>query len=322
MKYSSVIEKFKKQKILIIGDVMLDKYIYGNVSRISPEAPVPIIHAMRENYVPGGAANVAKNASSLGGTVYLLGIVGNDSSAQILEKILKKNSIRTLFVRDKNRPTVMKVRMVGHNQQLLRLDYENTINVADNIEKEIIKKINSVIGDVDAIIISDYAKGILTKNLIQHIIKSSEKHKTPVIADPKPLHKEYFAGVTVITPNNREASEMAGIPEENEKSIFEIGKRLVEELDVNVIITRGEKGMLMFEKNSPVVVNIPTQAKEVYDVTGAGDTVVAALALSLCAGANLKESATIANFAAGIVVGKTGTATTSAEELLEKLKSG
>ncbi|HLD88591.1 MAG TPA: D-glycero-beta-D-manno-heptose-7-phosphate kinase [Candidatus Nanoarchaeia archaeon] len=320
MNYTKIIEKFRKCRILVIGDVMLDKYIYGTVSRISPEAPVPIIHASRESFAPGGAANVAKNISSFGGTVYLLGIVGADSSSTVLDAILKKEKIRTVFVRDKSRPTIVKLRMLGHNQQLLRVDYENSELIHKDIEKEAIRKITLLIKKVDAVVVSDYAKGILTENLMRSIISISGKNNKPVVVDPKPVHKEIFRHTTVITPNNKEASEMSGIPEKDDKSVFEIGKKLVEELDSNIIITRGEKGMMLFEKNSSVITNIPTQAREVYDVTGAGDTVVAILTLSLCSGANLKEAASLANYAAGIVVGKIGTATTTAEELRSRLK--
>lgn len=301
-----IIESFKGKKILVIGDVMLDKYIHGSVTRISPEAPVQVVKVEKESYVPGGAANVANNIAALGGTAILLGAVGKDPGAEILTRILNEKGVATEFL-VWNAPTIVKVRVVGQSQQLLRIDYED--ETAINAQ-EISKKISKLAANADIIIISDYAKGTINEEVMKAALSSGKK----VIIDPKPKNFKLYKGAFLIKPNFSEAKEIAGISD-----IAEISKKLKEQTGANILITKGKEGMSLFETDGANL-HVPTEAREVYDVTGAGDTVTAALALSIAAGAKLKEAALIANHAAGIKVGKAGTATVSAKELLQKFE--
>ncbi len=315
------LEEFQKKRILVVGDVMLDKYIKGTVTRISPEAPIPVIAVKEENYVPGGAANNASNIAALNGNPYIIAIVGNDSAADHLENELRIRNVTPLFVRTK-RPTTQKIRLIGQNQQLVRIDYEETNGVSDDVEKELMESVRKISQKIDGIVVSDYAKGVITENLMKLLIEISKQMNIPIIVDPKPEHKEFYRGATVITPNSKEASEMTGIIKKSEEDTIKIGLKLSSDLDTNVVLTRGEKGMSLFEKKEKVrkITHIPTAAKEVYDVSGAGDTVVATMILSLVSGATLQEAALLANHAAGIKVSKFGTATVSHEELRNVFK--
>lgn len=309
----NILNNFKGKNILVIGDVMLDKYIFGNVERISPEAPVQVVEVEKENYVPGGAANVANNIVALQGNALMVGTIGKDNEANILLNELKKRNINTegIFI-EKNKPTTQKVRILGQKQQLLRIDYEKKEYISKEIETNIINFIKNQINNTNAIIISDYAKGVITENLINQI-KDIASNKI-IIVDPKPKHKNFYKNVSLITPNIKEAKEMT-----NKEDINDMGKELMKELSTSILITRGEKGMSLFEKDE--ITNIPTKAKEVYDVSGAGDTVVATLTLALAAGATLKQAAILANHAAGIKVGKLGTSTVTIEEIKKNLEN-
>lgn len=310
----NVLNKFKGKNIIIIGDIMLDKYIFGTVERISPEAPVQIVEVEKEKYLPGGAANVANNISSLEGNAFMVGVIGKDNEANILISELKKRNINTEgILTDKNKPTTQKVRIMGQRQQLLRIDYEKREYLQKEIEENIINFIREKINYVNAIIISDYAKGVITESLIKEI-KDVAKNKL-IIVDPKPKHMNFYKNVNLITPNIKEAREMT-----NKENVEGIGKQLVEELNAPILITKGEMGMSLFEKNGNIT-NIPTKAKEVYDVSGAGDTVVATLTLALTAGATLKEAAILANHAAGVKVGKLGTSTVTIGEIKQSLEN-
>ncbi len=315
-----ITDKFKGKKIIVIGDIMLDKYIWGDVSRISPEAPVQVVKVEKESFSPGGAANVANNVASLQGISYMVGIVGNDLAKEDLIIELKKRNIMTEgIIADNNKPTIQKIRVVGRGQQLLRFDYEKAGYLDEDHEKELLKFIVTKIKGSDAIILSDYAKGVITKSLSRNIIDLANKFNKPIIIDPKPNHKNFYNNATLITPNNKEACEMASKEVTNNHEIMNIGKNFVTELNSNVIITRGEKGMTVFEKSGEVT-DMPTKAKEVFDIVGAGDTVVATLALALATGASLKQAAVLANYAAGITVGKVGTSTVTVEEIKEAIK--
>ncbi len=309
----SVLGNFGKKKILVIGDIMLDKSIWGDVTRISPEAPVQVVNVQKETYAPGGAANTANNISALGGEVSVVGVVGNDNAKEILlEELRKKNiNIRGIVISDK-KPTIQKIRVMGKGQQLLRVDYEDANDVCENTRKKIFENIKKIIKEIDAIIISDYAKGIVTKDLFNDLIKIISNKI--IVVDPKTKHSKYYKGVTLVTPNNQEAGMMADIEIKGEQDLVDAGKKLIQEMNSNILITRGEKGMSLFEKNGEIT-KIETKAKEVYDVTGAGDTVVAVATLALACGASIKNAALLANYAAGIVVGKLGTATVSVSEL-------
>ena len=314
-----IINKFKNQKIAVIGDIILDKYIYGTVDRISPEAPVPIVKVTSERYVPGGAANVGANISTLGGKVYLLGVTGNDEAGKILIEKAKSLNINTdSILMDKKKNTIKKTRVIGLNQQLLRIDFENTDYIESRFEDRFLDFLNSL-KELAAIIISDYAKGTITEEMMNKLKILSKNKDILLIIDPKPEHKSWYNNVSLITPNKKEAQEMYGTVIENIDDYFQSGKHLMEQFDSEIILTAGEKGMFVFEKNKEPVF-IKTVAREVYDVSGAGDTVVASICLALCSGAGLTDAAIIANHAAGIKVGKVGTAPVAYEELLQSFE--
>ena len=311
------IERFRGKRILVIGDIMLDKYLNGDVSRISPEAPVPIVTVKNERFVPGGAANVACNIASLGGNAVMAGVIGKDEPGTLLMKELQERGIETSqVIVDRKKPTTQKVRVVAQNQQLLRVDYEDAGNICHETEMELIKSVRKEIPGVDALVVSDYAKGVITPELMKSI--QSARNNKVLIVDPKPTHRSLYTEVSVITPNLKEAMEMA--PRE-ESSIDGMGNYLVNELKSTILITLGEKGMALFQKDGKKT-EIPTHAKEVFDVSGAGDTVVAALALALSSGASVEQAAMIANYAAGVKVGKRGTASVGVEELRDALEGG
>ncbi len=315
-----VLGSFPGKCIIVIGDSMLDKYIWGEVSRISPEAPVQVVEVQRESYAAGGAANVAMNAAVLGGKVSLVSITGNDDSRNALIGILQARGIETEgMLIENDKPTTVKMRVMGRSQQLLRVDYEKRTHVHPDVEKKIIALVSKKLDECDALVVSDYAKGVITEKVMAFLIKISKEKKKVLVVDPKPQHKMLYKGATVITPNHAEACQMANAEVENGESIEKVGRQLVKEMGASIILTRGEKGMSVFEKDAPTV-SIPTQAKEVYDVTGAGDTVVATIALALASGAQLKDAAVLANHAAGVKVGKIGTSAVSMEELRQSLE--
>ena len=319
-----IVEQFKDKKILVIGDVMLDKYIWGDVSRISPEAPVQVVNVVKESYSPGGAANVANNVAALNAKSLMVGIVGNDiTKDQLIQELKKKNIDVSGLINDENKRTIRKVRVFGRSQQLLRFDYEKKGYVSVETENNIFDFVSGKLDEINAIIISDYAKGTITKNLMEKIIMLCNEKNKIIVIDPKPKHKMFYKNATLISPNHKEAHEMNDFTEDSPTNadIENMGKKLLKELCSNILITKGEKGMSLFEKDGKIT-NIPTFAKEVYDIIGAGDTSVATLTLALASGANLEEAAIIANHAAGITVGKIGTSTVSLEELKRSIENG
>lgn len=311
----SLLKNFKDKNILVIGDIMLDKYIFGDVDRISPEAPVQVVNVKKEKNIIGGAGNVCNNVASLGCNVHICGIIGKDEAGEILLSCFKEKNINSeMIFQDEGRETTRKIRIVSFGQQLLRVDYETTKSVNPDMEREIIKQIKDKMEEFDIIIVSDYAKGLITYNIMNAIINGKR-----TVIDPKPVNKSFYKGSFLITPNLKEASGMAGIKVEDEVSIYKMGYKLLDDLNSHVLITCGDRGMYLFEKNKEVI-KLPTKAKEVYDVTGAGDTVIATLSVALSAGSSLEEAAFVANYAAGIVVGKSGTATTNIEEIRRAIK--
>lgn len=310
MDIKKVLDNFSKTRIAVVGDVMLDSYIYGSVDGISPEAPVLILKANEEVYELGGAANVAKNIASLGGNVTLFGYVGKDSAKDILFKKLNEEDISfQLF--DVLEKTTQKSRFMGNRQhQIVRVDKESYAKVPESIEEDLAQRILK--RNPEVIIASDYAKGCLTNSLFSKIKKYNPDIK--IIVDPKPQNRENYYGVYLMTPNLKEAREMSNL-EDAEK----IGRELQRKFGSNILITKGKDGMTLFENEK--IINIPTQAKEVYDVTGAGDTVTAIISLCIASGLSLEDSAYLANHGAGIVVGKAGTATISQNELKEVVES-
>ncbi|MCK5282719.1 MAG: D-glycero-beta-D-manno-heptose-7-phosphate kinase [Nanoarchaeota archaeon] len=314
------LKEFHNKNVVVIGDVMLDKYIFGKVERISPEAPVQIVTIEKEKYVPGGAANAASNVSTLNGNAYLFGIVGNDIAKNIFLDEAEAKGINTKgIVIDGRKPTIQKTRVLAQNQQLLRIDNENSEYIDNDANEKIFETIKEI-DKIDIIIISDYAKGTITKKLMENIKEYAKKNSILLIIDPKPKHKLFYKGCSLITPNKKEAEEMAGILLETQKDLEKAGNKLMEEMDCNILITTGEKGMSIFEKNKEPL-HIQTLAKEVYDVSGAGDTVIATLSLALSAGAALSDAAILANHAAGIKVGKLGTSPVTLAELEESLNN-
>ena len=317
-----IIEQFRNKKILVIGDVMVDKYIWGEVSRISPEAPVQVVNVLKESYLPGGAGNVTNNIASLGAKSFIVGIVGNDSAKDRLISELKARKVDTSgLVCDENRPTTQKVRVFAKNQQLLRFDYEKKGYADIHTQNNLFSFVSDKIEEMDAIIVSDYAKGVVTEDLMRRLIGLCNKKNKMVVVDPKPIHTKFYKNATLITPNYKEAHQMANFVEEDfsYEKIEKLGNKLLKELKSNILITKGEKGMSLFEKGGNIK-HIPTFAKEVYDVTGAGDTSVAVLTLALTVGASFEESAIIANHAAGITVSKIGTSAVYIDELEKSLE--
>lgn len=314
---TDIIAEFKDKKILVLGDIILDDYIWGEVTRISPEAPIPIVEVKKENHVPGGAANTAHNIVALGAKPFLLGIVGNDHYRDVLFDDLLKNHVETKYiVTDKKRPTTHKTRIISQSQQLLRIDYEDRDHVDKTITAALSNTIKTLIPDMSVVIISDYAKGVITRDLMQEVSALCKQHAKKLIIDPKPQHVTWYKEAYLITPNAKEAYEMVHYFEHPENTIDFLGNALIRHLESNVLITQGGEGMTLFEQKAKPL-HIPTVAQEVYDVSGAGDTVVATLALALSCGASLKDAASIANHAAGIVVGKIGTAVVTLKELKE-----
>jgi D-beta-D-heptose 7-phosphate kinase/D-beta-D-heptose 1-phosphate adenosyltransferase len=303
---NKIVYSFNGKKIVVIGDVMLDESLRGEVSRISPEAPVPIVKIENESYDAGGSGNVASNLASMGAEVSLFGFVGRDFAGEKLEKIFLEKGIKTFF--DFTQQTIRKSRVIGRGMQLIRYDYEQISE--KSFSEHIIGMLRSECRIADAIIISDYAKGTITQELVDFL--QDFKHK--VIVDPKPANKMFYNDFFLITPNEKESLEMSG-----ETDVKRAGEVLKKRYGSNVLITRGGEGMSLFSRKN---VDIPTYAKEVFDVTGAGDTVVAALALSMAAEASLEEAAIIANHAAGIAVSKIGTHSVTLNELKIRISAG
>ena len=313
-----ITSKFSRKKVVVFGDIGVDKYTVGRVTRISPEAPIPIVEVFRTELKLGLASNVADNISALGGEVALIGVIGNDSGAQELKKLLKLKGIDPgSLVVDPKRKTTVKERVVAEQQQILRIDHETPKQPDGKILKQAWGKINRALKNADCVIIEDYAKGLVESSICRQLISAAEKKDIPVFVDPngKSSLQTYY-GCTVMTPNTAEAAALSGIRITDKETLCQAGFKLLEDVHAKiVIITRGKDGMSIFlsDKSGPLL--IPTFAREVYDVSGAGDTTIATLALSVCAGANIHEAALIANYAAGIVVGKRGTATTDVGEI-------
>ncbi|KAF0145817.1 MAG: rfaE [Nitrospirae bacterium] len=319
MDFEKIFKNFRNKKILVIGDLVLDRYIWGKVSRISPEAPVPVVEVTKENFLLGGASNVAYNIVSLEGHATVVGIAGRDRAGDVLRNLLDEKGIGSCLF-DDQRPTTVKARVIAHNQQVVRFDREDKKKVSGKTYKSFIEYIKKAVKEHDAVIISDYKKGIVSSELVLEVVKAARPKNKFIAVDPKTGHFHCYKGVSLITPNLIEASHGSGIEIKDEKSLIKAGRTLLKKLPCKaVLITRGEEGMSLFEKGN--VIHIPTVARHVYDVTGAGDTVVASFTLAHASGATMKESAIIANHAAGIVVGEVGTAVTTSAKILKSIRS-
>lgn len=315
-----IVEKFAARRIIALGDIMLDEFIFGRVRRISPEAPVPVVDVERQTLVLGGAGNVVSNLVALGADPVPLGVAGRDPDAERLRAAFQAIGVSTDgIVIDATRPTTLKTRIIAHNQQVVRADRESRRLIGSEIEDRIVERFQVEAESADALVISDYNKGLLTAGLLARVLEYGQARGLTVCLDPKMRNLSRYQPVTIITPNNQEAAEAAGIEIEDEESLIEAGCRILGSIDCRaVLITRGEEGMTLFTDDGKVT-HIPTVAREVYDVTGAGDTAIATLGLALAAGASLEEASVLANHAAGVVVGKLGTATVSRSELLAAL---
>jgi D-beta-D-heptose 7-phosphate kinase/D-beta-D-heptose 1-phosphate adenosyltransferase len=309
--------EFADKRIIVLGDLMLDEFIWGRVRRISPEAPVPVVEVERQTLALGGAGNVVSNLVALGARPAPLGVVGDDADAERMRSAFARLGVGTAgLVTDRARTTTLKTRIIAHNQQVVRADRESRASVAAEIEDKIVAQFQRELESADAVVVSDYNKGLLTARVLAGALTAAHGRGLTVCLDPKMRSFANYQPVTVITPNHQEAAEAAGIAIEDDASLMAAGQRLLEAIECQaVLITRGEEGMTLFTDGGAIT-HIPAVAREVYDVTGAGDTVIATLALSLAANASFEEAARLANHAAGVVVGKVGTAVLTRDELL------
>jgi len=308
-----LIDGFRGKKICVIGDLMLDHFIFGDARRISPEAPVPVVLVEREIFAPGGAGNVAANIAALGGKARVMGRIGSDTAGLRLMQELKQKAIECGQVLRTKQPTIQKARVIAGGQQIVRVDYEKYKESIKAERRILIKNILSGIKDWDAVIISDYAKGFITPDIARDIIKIAKKYKKPVVADVKPAIASACRNVDIMTPNFSEAQTIS----KTTAGLKEVGRIIQKRLNCNVLITQGARVMTLFNKNK--ISRLPAQAREVFDVAGAGDTVTAVMALALASSAKLEDAALLANRAAGIVVGKVGTAVVLPEELKKNI---
>ncbi len=311
------IDRFPSAKIIVVGDLMLDHYLLGHVSRISPEAPVPVVEVHEESHRLGGAANVAHNITALDGGAVLCGVIGDDDAGRRLTALLreKRVDVNGLIV-DGGRPTTLKTRVIAQHQQVVRVDREvATPLAAGSVHRRLLAAVEQALPGAQCLILSDYAKGVLTEGFVKDLMQLARRHQVKIVADPKVANFSAMRGATVATPNHLEAMQIAMGQVKTTDDLTEVGRHLLARLEGDaVLITRGEQGMTLFERAGAITA-IPTVARQVFDVTGAGDTVAAVLALGLAAGASMVDAARLANGAAGVVVGKVGTATVSREEL-------
>ncbi|KPJ64861.1 hypothetical protein AMJ44_11975 [candidate division WOR-1 bacterium DG_54_3] len=315
-----IIPRLKGKKILVFGDLMLDEHIWSRVSRISPEAPVPIADVVQINHVPGGCGNVAANIATLGGVPLLIGVIGRDSSADKLKKALSKAKVSANYIIvDAGRPTILKSRIIASSQHVVRVDREDRTVLSSKLIDTLIKRLKKLIPQADAVIISDYGKGSVTETTAQILIRLARKLKKPIAIDPKGVEYSKYKGATIITPNLRESALATRRVVVDEKSLIKVGKILLKLVGTDyILITRGRDGMSLFSREEATY--IPAVPREVFDITGAGDTVIAALTLALAAGAKIKNAAILSNYAASVVIGKIGTAPCYREELEEALE--
>lgn len=311
-----ILANFSSKRVLILGDVMLDEYIWGEVRRISPEAPVPVVEIRQRTYAPGGAGNAAATTAGLGGRAILAGIVGEDAQAAMLREALSRCGVEGGgLVTAPDRPTTTKTRIIAYNQQVVRADYEECGPLAPQMEETLLGWVEKHLGQADALLLSDYAKGVITPRIAEEVIRLAREADRPIIVDPKGRDYRKYRGATVVTPDTKEAQLALNHLLNPPDDLLEMGRQLLTLLQGSaILITKGPEGMTLFDFDHEAV-HIPTMARHVYDVTGAGDTVAATLSLALAAGSTLEQGARLANTAAGIVVSKVGTATVTLDEL-------
>ena len=313
---SKYMDKFPEARILVVGDIIMDEYIWGNVSRISPEAPVPVVDVQDQTKMLGGAANVLNNIISLGGRAILCGVIGNDPTGrEILERLKTTGSATRGIVVEQKRPTSIKTRIIAHNQQVVRFDRESRKGIESESRDKLLRIVEEHRGEIDAVLVADYGKGVVSEALMKSLRGLLPDMSVPLAVDPKTGNFECYRGVDVITPNHYEAGAFSRIEIMDEDTLVRAGRQMLDELDCGtVLVTQGKDGMTLFEKNGEIS-HIPTVAKKVFDVTGAGDTVISTFCLGLASGMDMKSAAVISNFAAGIVVGEVGTTTVKVDEL-------
>jgi D-beta-D-heptose 7-phosphate kinase/D-beta-D-heptose 1-phosphate adenosyltransferase len=315
------VESFRGRRVLVIGDVILDRYLWGRATRVSPEAPVLVVDVDREELRLGGAANVAQNVRALGAVPTLVGVVGADAAAQSLTRELDAREVdaEAGILRDPGRRTTLKTRIIAHHQQVLRADEETREALTPEVVSELWRRVERALPEAEAVLLSDYGKGVISPAILDHLLPELARRGIPSAVDPKEEHFQRYRGVTVITPNLAEASQAWGRRIRSHEDLIEAGFGLRQKLDAGaVLITRGEEGMSLFTSDGHT--HFPTRARRVYDVTGAGDTVVATIAVALAARAPLPEACVLANHAAGLVVAELGTAAASAAMLVESLE--
>ena len=318
-----IIRQLRDRNIVVLGDVMLDEFLWGDVTRISPEAPVPVVDIKRESTHLGGAANVLANLLALGAQACVIGVIGDDFAGErIQSSVNDKSALQTdgLLIADKSRPTTIKTRIIAQQQMIVRADREHRTPVDAQTEGRIIAAVKTALASAQALVISDYDKGVVTPRILSEVLPAAYG-RMPVLIDPKIRNFDSYRPATLVTPNHHEALRLANLEEDSDVTLQTAARMIRARLSCDaVLITRGDRGMMLFEgERDPV--HVETAAREVYDVTGAGDTVIATLAAALAAGASMTEAAVLANQAAGIVVGKLGTATASAEEVLASFES-
>ena len=321
-RFNQIFSRWGRHDILVLGDVMLDEYLWGNVSRISPEAPVPVVEILKESIKLGGAANVALNVKTLGDEPVLVGVAGEDKNGERMKEALNAAGISDggIFTED-GRPTTVKTRVIAHSQQVVRADRENTQELSPELTERIVDFVKERLGEIGALIISDYGKGVVTLKLLSELIDLCRKNNIFVGVDPKETHFLNYKRVSLITPNHNEAAFAYGKKIKDENILEEVGWGLMDRLEAEaMLITRGELGMSLFERKGSLT-HFPTRAKKVYDVTGAGDTVISTFTSAFAAGASYKEAALVSNHAAGMVIGEIGTAQVDKDQLTEELKN-
>jgi D-beta-D-heptose 7-phosphate kinase/D-beta-D-heptose 1-phosphate adenosyltransferase len=319
----ALVAAMRDKRVLVVGDVMLDEFVWGRVSRISPEAPVPVVQVTGQSFHLGGAGNVAANVRTLGGAASLVGLVGRDAAGGRVHEALAARGVASQLVdAGASRRTTLKTRIVAHGQQVVRADQEDTGELPRALERALVAAVRKELAGAAALVVSDYEKGVVTAGLLRRVLPLARRLRVPVLVDPKPRHFRLYRGASVVTPNQLETEQATGLRLSGEAQLAAAGRRILSALRCRaVLVTRGEHGMSLFERGRAPR-HVPAAAREVFDVTGAGDSVIATLALALAAGAELAEAAVLANAAASVVVGKLGTAQATPPELLQALRAG
>jgi len=323
----AICDQFKGKKISIVGDLMLDEYTWGSVDRISPEAPVVVVKVTEESHRAGGAGNVAANVAELGGLARIVGYIGKDAAGEQLISRLESRGVDTsLLVESSSRPTITKTRVIAHGQQVVRVDREEVRPLDSNLKDKLVSNLQVVLKDSDVLVVSDYGKGVWNEELFQTLDSrrnsSAEDSAIITVIDPKPRQTRFYKGGWIMTPNRKETEEMTGLAIEDQSSAVEAAKKIIDQVEVEkVLVTLGDKGMVLVDRTEGLVGAVDTVAQKVFDVSGAGDTVCATLAMALACGEDALTAARLSNIAAGVVVGEVGTVAVTYDKLREAISS-